>query len=147
MTKMRYKPLHILLIDDDPAQAGLMKEALRDNEIPYQLSVSRTAADALEFLFRRGIHARAARPDIVVLDLTLGPDSGHDVLIRMKSNPATHCIPVIIMSSSSARRDVQQAYGAFANCYVEKPLLISDFIEVIRGMEHFWANVAVLPRC
>jgi two-component system, chemotaxis family, response regulator Rcp1 len=144
---MRYKPLHILLVDDDPAQAGLMAEALRFNDIPYELSVAETACDALDFAFGRGMHRDAKRPDIVVLDLKLGPDSGHDVLKELKSDPTTHCIPVIVMSSSAAQRDIQEAYGAYANCYVHKPFLIGDFIEVIRGMENFWANVAVLPRC
>jgi len=144
---MRYKPLHILLVDDDPSQAGLMEEALRENGIPYNLSVSETAADALDFLLRQGPHNSARRPDIIVLDLKLGPDSGHDVLKQIKSDSRTHCIPVIIMSSSSSRQDVEEAYGAFANCYVEKPVLFNDFIRVIRDLENFWANVAVLPRC
>jgi two-component system response regulator len=144
---MRYKPLHILLVDDDDAQARLMSEVLRMNNIPYTLTVSPTASDALDFLFARGIHSQARRPDIVVLDLKLGAESGHDVLKKIKADPRTQCTPVIVMSSSAARQDVQDAYGAYANCFVEKPFLINDFVAVIRQMENFWANIAVLPRC
>jgi CheY-like chemotaxis protein len=143
--RYKHKPIHIMLVEDNPADADLAREAFRTNDIPYRLSVADTAGEALDFAFRRGVHRSAQRPDIIVLDLRLGAESGHDVLSRLKSDPHTHCIPVIVMSASEAEPDVHQAYGSFANCYITKPFHVDEFMRVIREVERFWAHVAVLP--
>ena len=144
---MRYKPIHILVVEDNPADVALMREALTSNEIPFRLTIAETAGDALDVAFRRERHLGPSRPDIILLDLKLGQESGHDVLRKLKGDPRTHCIPVIVMSSSEADRDVRDAYGSFANCYVTKPFQLDEFVEVVRQVENFWARVAVLPEC
>jgi CheY-like chemotaxis protein len=142
---MRYKPIHILLVEDNPADLEVMREALISNRIPFRLTTAQTAGEALDVAFRRGARSNSERPDIVLLDLKLGTESGHDVLRQLKGNPETHCIPVVILSSSAADPDVREAYGAFANCYITKPFQLDEFVYVVRRVENFWARVAVLP--
>jgi two-component system, chemotaxis family, response regulator Rcp1 len=142
---MRYKPIHILLVEDNPADIDLMREALISNRIPFRLTIAQTAGDALDVAFRRGDYTSSPKPDIVMLDLKLGTESGHDVLRQLKTATETHCIPVIVLSSSGADPDVREAYGAFANCYITKPFQLDEFVEVVRQVENFWARVAVLP--
>jgi CheY-like chemotaxis protein len=144
---MRYTPMHILLVEDNAAEAELINVILKDNGIPYRLSIAATAHEALDFAFRRGEHGSEPRPDIIMLDLNLGFDSGHDVLKQLKSDSSTHCIPVIVFTASQADPDVLEAYNSYANCYITKPSEVENFIDVVGKVENFWSRIAVLPDC
>lgn len=144
---MAGKKLEILLVEDSASDARLMGEALQDTGLPYRLNLAGTGADALEYLFRRGKYSDVLSPDIVLLDLNLPDQSGHEVLRQLKSEEATRMIPVIILSGSKADRDVTDAYDEHANCYVTKPNTVEDLFRVVRVIQSFWANVVARPAC
>lgn len=142
---MQLKTIEILLVEDNAAEARLMREALQDAGLDHRLNIASSGEDALEFLFQCGAHSEAPCADLVLLDLNLPGKSGHDVLKEVKSRPETRRIPVIVMSSSRAHRDISRAYGAHANCYVTKPANLDEFFNVVRSIENFWFQTATLP--
>jgi len=139
-------PIEILLVEDNPGDVELTREALRDSKLHMRLSVVGDGVEALAFLRREGAHAAAARPDLVLLDLNLPKKDGRAVLGEMKQDPALRHIPVVILTSSQAEQDILQAYELHANCYVTKPVDFDQFITIVRSIEQFWFTVVKLPR-
>jgi chemotaxis family two-component system response regulator Rcp1 len=139
------REVHILLVEDNPGDVRLTLEALRDGRISNQVSVAHDGEEALDFLRRRGEHAGAERPDLVLLDLNLPKKDGREVLQEVKADPELHRIPVIVLTTSSADEDVLLSYNLYANCYIKKPIEYDEFMGAIRGLENFWTKIVRLP--
>ena len=137
--------VRILLVEDNPADAGLVEEAFRDGRFAYQLDVVEDGVLALNFLKRQGQHAQAPRPDLILLDLNLPKKDGREVLADIKDDPDLRRIPVIVLTTSDDDADVHRAYGLHANCYMTKPVDIDDFLRKVRSIEDFWLTFVRLP--
>jgi chemotaxis family two-component system response regulator Rcp1 len=135
--------MHILLVEDNPGDADLVAEALRD--CPCDVSIAADGVEALEYLRREGRHAGARRPDLVLLDLNLPRLSGREVLARTKEDPDLKHVPVVVLSSSHAERDLLDAYRLHANCFVTKPVDLNDFLASVGAVVRFWLSVVKLP--
>jgi len=135
----------ILLIEDNPADVMLVGAAFDETKIVHRLNVAADGEDALDFLFRRGLHANAPRVSLVLLDLNLPIMDGHAVLRAIRANEDTRLLPVIVLSSSNARKDVQQAYASHANGYIRKPRDLDGIYKAIDSLKTFWLEVAELP--
>jgi CheY-like chemotaxis protein len=138
--------IHILLVEDNPGDVRLTQEALRGARVANDLHVVGDGEEAIEYLRRRGRYVDAPRPDIVLLDLNLPRLDGRDVLIDIKRDPDLAKIPIIVLTSSSAERDIQAAYELHANCYISKPVDFTEFIEAVRSLEGFWLRIVRLPK-
>ena len=138
-------PIEILLIEDNPGDVRLTKEALRDSKVINNLSVVSDGVQALEFLHREGRYADAVRPDVILLDLNLPRKDGREVLEEIKADPDLKRIPVVVITSSSSEEDVLRSYNLHANCYISKPVDLEQFIAVVRSIEDFWMGIVKLP--
>ena len=139
------RPVEILLVEDSPTDVLLATEALQHAKLINNLHVAKDGVAALEFLERKGSHAGAARPDLILLDLNLPRKDGRQVLAEIKTNPALKHIPVVVLTTSKAEEDILEAYGHHANCYITKPVDFSQFVSVVRQIESFWFAVVTLP--
>ncbi|HEX8241850.1 MAG TPA: response regulator [Longimicrobium sp.] len=139
------RPVEVLLVEDNPGDVRLTREALKDGKVSNNLSVAPDGVEALRFLRREGPHAGAPRPDVVLLDLNLPRKDGRQVLREMKEDPSLRTIPVVILTSSDAERDIAAAYELQASCYVTKPVDLDQFITVVRSIEDFWFSIVKLP--
>jgi two-component system, chemotaxis family, response regulator Rcp1 len=139
------KSLEILLVDDNPADVRLIGDAFEETGARHNLNVAPDGEDALDFLFRRGAHINAPGIDLVLLDLNLPIMNGHAVLREIRAHPDTTLLPVVILSSSNARKDVQKAYELHANGYVKKPRDLDGIYRVIDSLKTFWLEVAERP--
>jgi chemotaxis family two-component system response regulator Rcp1 len=137
--------IDILLVEDNPADVRLMRESLKDSKLNVRLAVARDGDEALASLRRQGRYDAIPRPDLILLDLNLPKRSGRTVLAEIKEDPKLKCIPVVIVTSSSADEDVLQSYNLHANCYVTKPLELGNFMSVVKAIESFWLVIAKLP--
>jgi chemotaxis family two-component system response regulator Rcp1 len=134
---------HILLVEDNPGDADLVIEAVRD--LACDVSVASDGADALDFLRKQGPHAGARDADLVLLDLNLPRVGGRELLARAKEDPALRHIPFVVLSSSQAERDLLDAYRLHANCFVTKPVDLNEFLSSVGAVAQFWLCVAKLP--
>ncbi len=139
------RPIEILLVEDSAADVGLTIEAFKDAKIQNRMSVVEDGVEAMAFLHREGGHARAPRPDLILLDLNLPRKDGRQVLKEIKDEPALRNIPVVILTTSKGEEDVLRAYDLHANCYVKKPVDFNRFMEVVKSIETFWLTVVTLP--
>ena len=137
-------PIKVLIVEDNPGDVELAKEALRETSLTLDLHVAEDGAEALEFL--RQESSDAPRPDLVLLDLNMPKKSGHEVLDEMKGDPDLRLTPVVVFTSSSSREDIEAAYDRYANCYITKPGDLDDLVDVVRAIEAFWLTVVRLPR-
>ena len=135
----------ILLVEDNPGDVLLTREAFREGRFAHRLSVVEDGEDALSFLRREGKHSAAPKPDLILLDLNLPKMDGREVLGHVKKDPALQQIPVIVLTTSGAEQDVLKAYNLHANCYLTKPIEVEDFIQTVRSVEEFWFAVVRLP--
>ena len=141
----RGKLVEILLVEDNPGDVLLTREALKDSKLRVNLTVVAHGEEALACLRRLGHFADAPRPDLILLDLNLPRKDGRQVLADIKADQQLSSIPVVILTSSQAEEDVARAYHLHANCYVQKPLDLDQFIKVVRAIENFWFTVVKLP--
>jgi two-component system, chemotaxis family, response regulator Rcp1 len=140
------RPIEILLVEDSPGDVRLTQEALRDAKVRNNLHVVRDGVEALAFLRRdRSRFAECPRPDLVLLDLNLPRKSGHEVLAEIKADPALRRIPVVVLTTSQAEKDVLQTYDLHANCYITKPVDLGRFLDVVTAIEDFWLTIVKLP--
>jgi two-component system, chemotaxis family, response regulator Rcp1 len=146
MTVQESRPIEVLLVEDNPGDVRLTREALRDSKVLSNLTVARDGEEALAYLRREGAFHAATRPDLILLDLNLPRRDGREVLEAIKAEPALRTIPVVILTSSEAERDIARAYELNANCYITKPVDLDQFITVVRAIEDFWFTVVKLPR-
>jgi CheY-like chemotaxis protein len=145
MTEAMVRPAEILLVEDNPGDVRLTKEALKDAKVLNRLQVAKDGVEALAFLKRQGKHAKAVRPDLILLDLNLPKKDGREVLAEIKEDPELRRIPVVILTMSKAEEDIVKTYDLHANCYITKPVDLERFIEVVRAVEDFWLAVVKLP--
>ena len=137
--------VEILMAEDNPGDVRLMLEALRQYKVRNQLHVVEDGEAALAFLRREAPYAQAPRPDLILLDLNMPRKGGLEVLASIKADPSLRRIPVVILTSSGAERDVVSSYDQHANCYIVKPLDLEQFIQVVERIEGFWLEIVKLP--
>ena len=137
--------IEILLIEDNPGDVLLTREALRDGRFKTNLNVVGDGAAAIEFLEQKGAYANAPRPDMILLDLNLPRLSGLEVLDRIKGHQQWRVIPIIMLTTSESAQDIYDAYERHVNCYITKPLSFDPFMVVVRRIEEFWLSTARLP--
>ncbi|MHB0956223.1 MAG: response regulator [Pirellulaceae bacterium] len=140
-----WHPIDILLVEDNPGDVDLTKEALEGAKVSNRLHVVDNGEQAMDFLCRRGEHADAPRPDLILLDLNLPKKDGREVLEEIKANRDLAEIPVVILTTSAADEDVGRAYQLHANCYITKPVNFTEFLKVIQAIEDFWLTIVRLP--
>ncbi|MFE3739027.1 response regulator [Streptomyces sp. NPDC059134] len=141
----RVEPIEVLLVEDDAGDELMTREAFEDNKIRNTLHVVRDGEEALDFLYRRGVHADAPRPDLVLLDLNLPKYDGRQVLEQIKTDPELALIPVVVLTTSSAEEDILRSYKLHANAYVTKPVDLDQFIAAVRQIDEFFVTVVRLP--
>ncbi|MGW3819174.1 response regulator [Streptomyces sp. NPDC005046] len=146
MTNPAGTPIDVLLVEDDPGDELMTREAFEDNKIGNTLHVVRDGEEALDFLYRRGAHAEAPQPDLILLDLNLPKYDGRQVLEKIKSDPALSHIPVVVLTTSAAEEDILRSYKLHANAYVTKPVDLDQFIAAVRQIDDFFVQVVRLPR-
>ncbi|ACT47037.1 response regulator [Methylotenera mobilis] len=139
------RQVEFLLAEDKPGDVRLTQEALRESKISNNLNVVKDGVEALAFLRKEGPYADAPTPDVVLLDLNLPKKDGREVLAEIKSDPLLKRIPVVIVTSSEAEKDILRTYDLHANCYVSKPVDLDQFIKVIQAIESFWLTIVKLP--
>jgi chemotaxis family two-component system response regulator Rcp1 len=138
------RPIDILLVEDNPGDVRLTREALHEAKMANNLHVAADGVEALEFL--RSANGRdRPRPDLILLDLNLPRKSGREVLEEVKSDPDLHRIPVVVLTTSEAEEDIERSYELHANAYIRKPVDFGAFIDVVRAIEDFWFSVVKLP--
>jgi len=138
-------PIDILLVEDNPGDARLTLEALKEAKVCNELYVVEDGVEAMGFLHKEGEYIDAPTPDLILLDLNLPKKSGQEVLEEIKEDPLLLLIPVIVLTTSEAEKDVLRAYNLHANCYVVKPVNYEKFLESIRQITGFWLSVVKLP--
>jgi CheY-like chemotaxis protein len=139
------RPVEILLVEDSPSDADLTVEALSDGKVLNNLHWVEDGVEALAFLRRQGKYNNAPRPDLILLDLNLPKKDGREVLAQIKVDPQLKLIPVVVLTTSAADRDIFKTYELNANCYVTKPIDLDQFISVVKLIETFWLAVVKLP--
>ena len=145
MTSTAVQPITVLLVEDDPGDELMTREAFEHNKVGNTLHVVRDGAEALDYLYRRGDHPDAPRPDLVLLDLNLPKRDGREVLEEIKTDPELASIPVVVLTTSSAEEDILRSYKLHANAYVTKPVDFDQFIKAIRQIDDFFVTVVRLP--
>jgi CheY-like chemotaxis protein len=141
----RNGPIEILLVEDNPGDVRLTKEALKEGKVYSNLHTVKDGVEAMEFLRRQGKYKDAPRPDIILLDLNLPRKDGREVLEEIKSDELLKRIPVVVLTTSKAEEDVLRTYNLHANCYVTKPVDLEKFIVVVKSIDVFWLTVVTLP--
>jgi CheY-like chemotaxis protein len=139
------RPVEILLVEDNPGDVRLTREALREGKVRNNMTVARDGVEAMAILRRNPPHQDAARPDLILLDLNLPRKDGREVLSEIKEDPALRQIPVVVLTTSRAEADVVRSYNLHANCYISKPVDLEQFITVVKTIESFWFEVVTLP--
>ena len=139
-------PIEVLLVEDDPGDELMTREAFEENKIGNRLHVARDGEEALDFLYRRGAHAGAPQADLILLDLNLPKYDGRQILEQIKSDPDLVHIPVVILTTSSSEEDILRSYKLHANAYVTKPVDVTQFIAAVRRIDEFFVSVVRLPR-
>ena len=140
------KAVEILLVEDDAGDIDLTKEALEESKLQINLNVVRDGVEAIAYLRREGEYANAALPDLILLDLNLPRKTGREVLQDIKSDDNLKHIPVVVLTTSDTDEDILGAYDLGANCYVNKPLGMEEFAQIVRAIEDFWFTIVKLPR-
>lgn len=135
----------ILLVEDNPGDVRLTKEAFKQGRIENDLYVVSDGTKALDFLAQQNEYSDAPRPDLILLDLNLPRTDGEEVLLELKADPQLRSIPVIVLTSSRADEDIARSYELHANAYLTKPVDPDEFIETVRAFEEFWFSVVRLP--
>jgi two-component system, chemotaxis family, response regulator Rcp1 len=139
------RSIEILLVEDNPGDARLAQEAIREAQMRNHLNWVLDGVEALTFLRKEGKHTQAPRPDLILLDLNLPRKDGREFLAEIKKDERFKRIPVIVLTTSEAEEDISRAYRLKANCYIAKPPQLDQLIKIVKGIEEFWFKVARLP--
>jgi CheY-like chemotaxis protein len=146
MNRQTINPIEVLLVEDNPADVRLMKEALKDSKVHNNLHVAYDGEEAMSFLRREGKYSAVPEPHLILLDLNLPGKDGREVLEEIKNDPVLKHIPVVIVTTSAAEQDILKSYCLHANCYVTKPVNLEQFIKVVHAIEDFWFAIVKLPK-
>lgn len=133
------------MVEDSEGDVRLMREALKESKLTNSVQVVRDGEKALAYLHQAGPYTKAARPDLILLDLNLPKKDGREVLAQIKADEQLKRIPVVILTSSEAEQDILIAYDLHANCYITKPVDLEQFITVVKAIEEFWFMIVKLP--
>jgi CheY-like chemotaxis protein len=139
------RPIEILLVEDNPGDVRLTRELLKECKIANTLVDIGNGVDAMQYLHRQGGFGKAARPDLILLDLNLPRMNGQEVLAAIKADAELRRIPVVILTTSKAEEDVLKSYSLHANCYITKPIGLDQFVAVVQSIEQFWLAIVKLP--
>ena len=139
------RPIDILLVEDDPGDVLITKEALEHSKVTNSLHIVDDGEQALAYLRHEGEYADSTRPDLILLDLNLPRRDGREVLAEVKADPELRRIPVVVLTTSKAEEDVLRSYDLHANAYVTKPVDFDRFIEIVRQIDEFFVSVVKLP--
>jgi CheY-like chemotaxis protein len=139
------RPAEMLLVEDNPGDARLAIEALKDAKVNNNLSWVQDGVEAMAFLRREGAYSDVPRPDVILLDLNLPKKDGREVLAEVKADKDLRSIPVVILTVSGAEEDIIKTYNLHANCYIRKPIDLDQFIEVVKAIRDFWLSIVILP--
>jgi two-component system, chemotaxis family, response regulator Rcp1 len=139
------KPVEILLVEDNPGDARLALEAIREAKVHNHLTWLADGVEAMAYLRKEGQFANAVRPDLILLDLNLPRKDGREVLQDIKTDPALRRIPVVVLTTSQTEEDIIRAYNLNANCYISKPVDLDQFIKIVQSIEDFWLTIVKLP--
>ena len=142
---MMANPINILLVEDNPADARLIKEVFKDTKTKNRLYVVKDGVEAMAFLNQEFEYADIPRPDVILLDLNLPRKDGREVLKELKEDNVLKRVPIVILTTSSAEEDIIKTYNNHANCYITKPVDFDQFLKVINSIEDFWLSVVKLP--
>jgi CheY-like chemotaxis protein len=145
MKTERSKPIEILLVEDNPGDVRLTRESLRDAKVHNNMMIADDGVEAMACLRHEGAYIDATRPDLILLDLNLPRMNGFEVLDAIKEDPDLKCIPVVVLTTSQAEQDVIRSYNLYANAYVNKPVDLEQFIQVIKSIEGFWLEIVKFP--
>jgi CheY-like chemotaxis protein len=137
--------IEILLVEDDPGDVRLTMEALKKSKVHTHLNVVGDGIEALAFLRRQGKYKDAPHPDIILLDLNMPRMDGRELLVQLKADPDLHRIPAVVLTTSAAEEDIARSYELHANCYITKPVDLSQFMKIVLSIEDFWFTVVKLP--
>lgn len=146
MKDNKFKIVHILLVEDNEGDILLTREAFEECQVKTELSIAKNGQEALDFLYKRGTFVGAKSPDLILLDINIPIYNGHEVLHQIKSDVELKKIPVIMLTTSSSKHDINKAYDNYCNSYVEKPLNISEFISAILKIEQFWFQLTTFAK-
>jgi two-component system, chemotaxis family, response regulator Rcp1 len=136
----------VLLVEDSPGDVRLTREAFKEAKAQINLRVASDGTEAMAYLKREGRHAKAPRPDLILLDLNLPKKDGREVLEEIKQCPALMSIPIVILTTSKSEEDILRSYSLHANCYIPKPVTLNGFLTVVKSIEDFWLSIVELPR-
>jgi len=140
------QPIRILMVEDDPADVRLTREALKNKKVHTTMETVPDGMEALAYLRKEGAYADKARPDMILLDLNMPRMDGREVLAELQKDPKLRSIPVIVLTTSEGEEDILSAYAMNANCYITKPVDWKQFIRVVELIEDFWLTVVKLPK-
>ncbi len=139
------KPIEILLVEDNAGDIRLTQEALKESHLIVNLSIVRDGMEAMRLLRGEGQHANKPAPDLILLDLNLPRKDGREVLEEIKNDAELKRIPVVVLTTSEAESDILTTYGLHANCYINKPVDMDQFIKIVKLLEEFWFTIVKLP--
>jgi len=140
------KPVEILLVEDNPGDVRLTREALKEAKVINNLTVLKDGVEALAFLRQQGPYGGAVMPHLILLDLNLPKKDGREVLAEIKTDERLKRIPVVVLTTSQDEQDVFKSYNLHANCYVTKPVDLEQFMTVVKSIEDFWLGIVMLPK-
>lgn len=139
------RPIEILLVEDNPGDIRLTKEAFKESNVVTNLSAVMDGAEAISYLTKQGDFANALKPDIILLDLNIPKKDGKEVLELIKKDESLKQIPVVVLTTSNAESDIYKTYDLHANCYITKPADFNYFIDIVQSIAEFWLNIVSLP--
>ena len=145
MDKRGKTPVTVLLVEDNPADVRLMRETMSEWKTPVKICHAEDGVEAIEFLRHQGKFTLALRPDLIILDLNLPRKDGREILAEIKNDHYLKNIPVIVLTVSESEEDIEKCYNLHANCYINKPFDLDEFIIIIKNIENFWLNIVKLP--
>ncbi|MAT54593.1 MAG: response regulator [Bacteroidetes bacterium] len=145
MSMQNFRPVNILLIEDNPGDVRLAQEAFKEGKYNVNLEVVMDGLEALKFLHKETPYQDVITPDLILLDLNLPKKDGREVLQEVKSDPDLKCIPIVVLTTSNAQQDILKSYNLHVNSYINKPVDFDKFFDIIQTIEEFWVHTAILP--
>jgi CheY-like chemotaxis protein len=140
------KPIHILLVEDNEGDILLITEALAESKIVTTISVVKDGKLAIDFLTQKEPYEKVALPNLILLDINLPKKNGHEVLKYSKGSIKFRHIPIIMLTTSSSKKDINDAYNNYVNCFITKPVDVIEFMHVVTKIENFWIDIVQLPK-
>ncbi len=145
VNKERLRPVEILLVEDNPGDIVLTKEAFEEIKIANNLNVVEDGIEAMNFLKNEGKYKEGRKPDLIILDLNLPKKDGREVLVEIKESKKLKKIPVVVLTSSEAEEDILKSYDLHANCFISKPIDLEQFSRIVKTISEFWFTIVKLP--